>query len=66
MGAAGLYALRGTAVDDIGARCRVTCGTFSAWADQTGLVGLDDHVESVAQIELGEQLGEVGLDGLFR
>src|SRR4051794_4631499 len=32
---------------------------------EAGLVGVDDGLGSVAEVELGEEVGDVGLDGRF-
>jgi hypothetical protein len=34
-----------------------------AWLDEPGLVGEDDGVDAVSQVELGEDVRDVGLDG---
>jgi hypothetical protein len=36
-----------------------------AGGDEAGLVGVDDGLDAIAEAELAEQVGDVGLDGGF-
>ncbi len=47
-----------------GSRYHAALWLSSAWGDKSGLVGADDGLGAVAGVELGENAGDVGLDGL--